>query len=93
MIMLRKMTTAKFNFVLILMTLRRENGESSYVVFIIGHLFSYDCIYTISYRTKSKKKKKNTNQIRSQAVHLWQIIGRPENAFKLSLERMITNWH
>lgn len=96
MIMLKKMTTAILNFVLISMMLvymkKWENGKSSYVIFRIGYLFSYDCIYTDFYHIKSKKKKQ-TNQVRSQGVHLWQIIGRLQNAFKLSLERMITNWH
>lgn len=58
-IMLKKTATAKFNLVLILMTHICEEMREwgiRYGIFIIGHRFSYDCIYTISYYTKSQKR-------------------------------------
>lgn len=58
-IMLKKTTTAKFNFVLILMTLvyvkRWENRESGNVIFIIGHLFCMTAVI-LSCHMKSQKR-------------------------------------
>lgn len=93
--MLKKMAAAESNFVLILMTLYTWKDEGMTIRICNIHKwssFSYDYTYTISCQTK-KARKNVKNQIQSHAVHLWQIIGRLENAFKLSLGKMITNWH
>lgn len=78
MIMLKKkITTAKFNFVLILMTLvyvnRWGNKEPGYVIFIIGHLIYMKAfILLLIWKAKKQFFIPNKNPGSTLVTYYWQ---------------------
>lgn len=66
---------------------RWRNWESGYVIVIIGHLF-FIWLLLYDFLSYGKSKKNCTNQTRSQAVHLWQILA----GWKMHLSYLWKKW-